>query len=118
MRKIFKTKQLLLNLGPLDHALLTYLTRLTNKKAAVLFREGLRHLAHTSPTFNVAVFHVGDRPDRYLFRTVHPPNWSVDIPGLEQADLRPVKWQLYLSLVALALGALMGLLQAMERLDI
>jgi hypothetical protein len=56
MRKIFKTKQLLLNLGPLDHALLTYLTRLTNKKAAVLLREGLRHLAQTSPTFNLAVF--------------------------------------------------------------
>jgi cytochrome c oxidase subunit 1 len=44
--------------------------------------------------------------------------WSVDIPGLEPADLRPVKWQLYLSLTGLALGALMGILQALERLDV
>ena len=44
--------------------------------------------------------------------------WRVDIPGAERADLTPVKWQLYLALVGLALGALMGLLQALERLDV
>ncbi len=56
MRKIEKTKRLLLNLGPLDHALLTYMARLTNKKSSALLREGLRHLARTSPTFNMTVF--------------------------------------------------------------
>ena len=56
MRKIEKTKRLLLNLGPLDHALLTYMARLTNKKSSSLLREGLRHLARTSPTFNMSVF--------------------------------------------------------------
>ena len=56
MRKIHKTKRLLLNLGPLDDALLTYLARLTNKKSSTLLREGLRHLARTSPTFNMTVF--------------------------------------------------------------
>lgn len=56
MRKIHKTKRLLLNLGPLDDALLTYMARLTNKKSSALLREGLRHLARTSPTFNMGVF--------------------------------------------------------------
>ncbi|MFC1610834.1 hypothetical protein ACFL6C_07740 [Myxococcota bacterium] len=56
MRKIHKTKRILLNLGPLDDALLTYMTRLTNKKNSTLLREGLRHLARTSPTFNMTVF--------------------------------------------------------------
>ncbi len=56
MRKTEKTKRLLLNLGPLDHALLTYMARLTNKKSSTLLREGLRHLARTSPTFNMTVF--------------------------------------------------------------
>jgi hypothetical protein len=56
MRRIEKSKRILLNLGPLDHALLTYMTRLTNKKSSTLLREGLRHLARTSPTFNMTVF--------------------------------------------------------------
>lgn len=47
-----------------------------------------------------------------------PHSWRVDIPGAERADFTPIKWQLYLSLVGLALGALMGLLQAFERLDV
>jgi cytochrome c oxidase subunit I len=46
------------------------------------------------------------------------PAWRVDIPGVTAADLRPVKWQLYLAFVGLALGALMGILQALERLDV
>ena len=50
--------------------------------------------------------------------TLRPTQWGVDIPGLEAADLRPIKWQMYLSLTGLALGALMGLLQAFERLDV
>ena len=41
--------------------------------------------------------------------------WSVDIPDVTAADMRPVKWQLYLSFVGLGLGILMGLLQAFER---
>jgi len=49
---------------------------------------------------------------------VGPRSWRVDIPGAEQADFRPVKWNLYLALVGLALGALMGMLQALERLDV
>ncbi|MCU0272089.1 MAG: cbb3-type cytochrome c oxidase subunit I [Acidimicrobiales bacterium] len=44
-------------------------------------------------------------------------SWRIDIPGATVDDIRPIKWQLYLSLVGLALGALMGLLQALERLD-
>ncbi len=56
MRKIEKAKRLLLNLGPLDHVLLTYMARLTNKKSSTLLREGLRHLARTSPTFNMTIF--------------------------------------------------------------
>lgn len=45
-------------------------------------------------------------------------SWRIDIPGAERADLTPVKWQLYLALVGLALGSLMGLLQALERLKV
>ncbi|MEM9607280.1 MAG: cbb3-type cytochrome c oxidase subunit I [Actinomycetota bacterium] len=45
-------------------------------------------------------------------------SFLVDIPGVTAADLRPIKWQLYLSLVGLLLGALMGILQALERLDV
>ncbi len=47
-----------------------------------------------------------------------PHAWRVDIPRAERADFTPIKWQLYLSLVGLALGGLMGLLQAFERLDV
>ena len=43
-------------------------------------------------------------PDVFLSVGVTPP-----------ADLRPIKWQLYLSVVGLGLGVLMGLLQAFER---
>ncbi len=43
--------------------------------------------------------------------------WSIDIPNVRQADLRAVKWQLYLSLTGLALGLLMGALQASDRGD-
>ncbi len=52
---------------------------------------------------------------------VAPPRrrtFLVDIPDVTAADLCPVKWQLYLSLIGLLLGALMGILQALERLDI
>ncbi len=45
-------------------------------------------------------------------------SWRIDIPGATLEDLRPIKWQLYLSLVGLAAGALMGILQALERLDV
>jgi len=41
--------------------------------------------------------------------------WRVDIPDVTAADMRPVKWQLYLSFIGLGLGILMGLLQAFER---
>lgn len=44
--------------------------------------------------------------------------WTVDIPGLRHGDLRAVKWQLYLSLTSLAIGVLMGLLQASDRGDV
>ncbi|MDH3706396.1 MAG: cbb3-type cytochrome c oxidase subunit I [Acidimicrobiia bacterium] len=44
-------------------------------------------------------------------------SWRVDIPGIRQADIRAVKWQLYLSLTGLALGVLMGALQASNRGD-
>ncbi len=37
------------------------------------------------------------------------------MPFLSHADLRPVKWHLYLALTGLCLGVLMGFLQAMER---
>jgi len=47
-----------------------------------------------------------------------PRAWRVDLPGVTAADLRPVKWQLYLALVGLFLGVVMGLLQALERVDI
>lgn len=50
-------------------------------------------------------------------RPLPQPSYRVDIPGVDHLDLRPVKWQLYLSLVGLGLGLLMGLLQALERLD-
>lgn len=43
--------------------------------------------------------------------------WSIDVPGLRHADVRAVKWQLYLSLTALAIGVLMGILQASDRGD-
>lgn len=46
------------------------------------------------------------------------PRYRVDIPGATPADLRIVKWHLYLSLTGLLLGALMGGLQALERLDV
>ena len=41
--------------------------------------------------------------------------WRIDLPNVTVADLRPIKWQLYLSLFGLLLGVLMGLLQAFER---
>ena len=44
--------------------------------------------------------------------------WADDIPSVTAEDMRPIKWQLTLSLVGLALGALMGIMQAMERLNI
>ncbi|MCB1017812.1 MAG: cbb3-type cytochrome c oxidase subunit I [Acidimicrobiales bacterium] len=43
--------------------------------------------------------------------------WKIDIPGVRQADVRAVKWQLYLSLVGLFLGLAMGALQASDRGD-
>lgn len=43
--------------------------------------------------------------------------WKIDVPGARIADLRAVKWQLYLSLVALFLGVSMGILQAADRGD-
>ncbi len=42
-------------------------------------------------------------------------SWQIDMPFLSHADLRPVKWHLYLALTGLFLGVLMGFLQAMER---
>ena len=47
-----------------------------------------------------------------------PAAFRIDIPKVTAADLAPLKWQLYLSLTGLALGALMGILQALERLDV
>lgn len=44
--------------------------------------------------------------------------WQIDIPGVTPADLSPLKWQFYLALLAFGIGALMGLLQALERLNI
>ena len=49
---------------------------------------------------------------------VRKPTWEIDIEGVERADLTPVKWQLWLSLVGLALGAVMGIAQALDRADI
>jgi cytochrome c oxidase subunit 1 len=46
------------------------------------------------------------------------PHWEIDIEGVTRADLTPVKWQLWLALVGLALGALMGIVNALERADI
>ncbi len=48
----------------------------------------------------------------------HPPTWRIDIAGVTKADLTPVRWQLWLAFVGFALGALMGLLQAIDRVDI
>lgn len=48
--------------------------------------------------------------------TLAPRYWRVDLRGVEWADLRPVKWHLYLSCVGLGLGVLMGVLQAFERM--
>ncbi|MCO8127207.1 cbb3-type cytochrome c oxidase subunit I [Acidimicrobiia bacterium EGI L10123] len=42
-------------------------------------------------------------------------SWKIDMPYLTHADLRPVKWHLYLAFIGLLLGVLMGFLQAMER---
>lgn len=42
-------------------------------------------------------------------------SWKIDMPYLTHADLRPVKWHLYLAFTGLLLGVLMGGLQAMER---
>ena len=44
--------------------------------------------------------------------------WQIDIPGVSPADLSPLKWQFYLALLAFGIGALMGLLQALERANI
>ncbi|MDZ7676623.1 MAG: cbb3-type cytochrome c oxidase subunit I [Acidimicrobiales bacterium] len=44
------------------------------------------------------------------------PSWRVDLRGVSWEDLRPVKWQLYLSCTGLGIGVLMGLLQAFERM--
>lgn len=44
--------------------------------------------------------------------------WAEDIPNVSALDMRPIKWQFTLSLVGLALGALMGIMQAMERLNV
>lgn len=44
--------------------------------------------------------------------------WEIDIDGVTEADLRPLKWQIYLAITGFALGAVMGLLQALERLDV
>ena len=42
-------------------------------------------------------------------------SWKIDMPDLSREDLHPVKWHLYLALLGLFLGVLMGLLQALER---
>jgi len=42
-------------------------------------------------------------------------SWKIDMPFLTHADLRPVKWHLYLALTGLFLGVAMGFFQAMER---
>ena len=49
---------------------------------------------------------------------VRRPSWEIDIEGVTRADLTPVRWQLWLALVGLALGALMGLAQALDRVDL
>ncbi|RMH68406.1 MAG: cytochrome C oxidase subunit I [Actinomyces sp.] len=48
----------------------------------------------------------------------HPPVWRIDIAGVTKADLAPVRWQLWLAYVGFALGAAMGILQAVDRVDI
>ena len=60
----------------------------------------------------------GDEPDGPIIGTPSQRSrWQIDIPGVGQADLRAVKWQLYLSLVGLFLGLAMGALQASDRGD-
>ena len=60
----------------------------------------------------------GGEPDGPVIGTPSQRSrWSIDIPGVRQADLRAVKWQLYLSLVGLFLGLAMGALQASDRGD-
>ena len=49
---------------------------------------------------------VESRPDPGPASAPAPHTWRVDIPGAAREDLTPVKWQLYLALVGLALGAL------------
>jgi cytochrome c oxidase subunit 1 len=51
-------------------------------------------------------------------RMGHARSWLIDIDGVSRADLHPIKWQFYLSLTGLFLGLVMGLLQALERLDV
>ncbi len=46
------------------------------------------------------------------------PGWEIDIDGVTREDLAPVRRQLWLALVGLALGALMGIAQAADRADI
>lgn len=64
---------------------------------------------------------IEDRPPEPLAPEPEPQrstSWAIDIEGVSQADLRPIKWQIYLAIVGFGLGALMGLLQAFERLDV
>ncbi len=49
---------------------------------------------------------------------VRKPAWEIDIAGVGREDLAPVRRQLWLALIGLGLGALMGIAQAMERADI
>ena len=49
---------------------------------------------------------------------VRRAGWEIDIEGVGRSDLAPIRWQLWLALVGLFLGALMGAAQALERADV
>lgn len=61
---------------------------------------------------------IEERPSAVPAPEPGPGRWAIDIDGVTAADLRPVKWQIYLAITGFALGALMGLLQAFERMGV